>query len=63
RRAELFAIGHGFFIADITGNFTGKAMPPDGQPDGTAEQTNPNNSDFLELHARKIADGNGFVNR
>jgi len=36
---------------------------PRGQPDGAAQQTDADDGDFPKLHAQKIADEAGFVNR
>ena len=50
---EFFALGHGFFAANKTGNFTGQTMSPHRQPKGAAQQSDADDGDFLKLHAQK----------
>jgi len=49
--------------ADEAGDFTREPALLCGQPDGAAEQTDTDDGDFPKLHARRIADGQWFVNR
>ena len=56
-RAGFFAILQAGGAADVAGDFARQLSLPDGQPDGAAEQADADDGDFLELHARRIAEG------
>jgi hypothetical protein len=52
-RAGFLAILQARGAADKPGDFPRQPAAPDGQPDGTAEQTDADDGDFLKPHARK----------